>query len=103
MSSLTIRIPESKYNRLRSLAKARGMSVDRLMDELATSALTQYDTETRFEALAQRGSRKRGFALLDKLGRPSRRAVRQGGRDPVPGRRAGCRALMRTCNTGLSA
>jgi hypothetical protein len=45
------------------------MSINRLMDELATSALTQYDTETRFQALAQRGSRKRGLALLDKLDR----------------------------------
>jgi hypothetical protein len=69
MSTLTIRIPESKHNRLRSLAKARGMSINRLMDELATSALTQYDTETRFEALAQHGSKKRGLALLDKLDR----------------------------------
>jgi len=69
MSTLTIRIPEDKHDRLRSLAKARGMSINRLMDELATSALTQYDTETRFQALAQRGSRKRGLALLNKLDR----------------------------------
>jgi hypothetical protein len=67
MSTLTIRIPESKHDRLRSLAKARGMSINRLMDQLATSALTQYDTETRFQALARRGSRRRGLALLDKL------------------------------------
>jgi hypothetical protein len=45
------------------------MSINRLMDELATSALTQYDAENRFRALAQRGSRKRGLALLDKLDR----------------------------------
>jgi predicted transcriptional regulator len=69
MSTLTIRIPEDKHDRLRSLAKARGMSINRLMDELATSALTQYDAENRFRALAQRGSRKRGLALLDKLDR----------------------------------
>jgi hypothetical protein len=69
MNTLTIRIPESKHDRLRSLAKARGMSINRLMDELATSALTQYDTETRVRALAPRGSRKRGLALLDKLDR----------------------------------
>ena len=41
------------------ISKARGVSINRLMD-LATPALTQYDTETRFRALAQRGSRKRG-------------------------------------------
>jgi len=67
MFTLAIRIPESKHDRLRSLAKARGMSINRLMDELAASALKQYDTETHFRALAQRGSRKRGLALLDKL------------------------------------
>lgn len=69
MSTLTIRIPEGKHSRLRSLAKARGMSINRLMDESATAALTQYDTETHFKALAQRGSRKRALALLDKLDR----------------------------------
>lgn len=69
MSTLTIRIPEGKHARLRSLAKARGVSINRLIDELATSALTQYDAETRFRALAGRGSRKRGLALLDKLDR----------------------------------
>jgi len=69
MSTLTIRIPEDKHDRLRSLAKARGMSINRLMDELATLALTQHDTETRFRALAQHGSRKRGLALLDKVDR----------------------------------
>ena len=67
--TLTIRITESKHARLRSLAKARGISISRLMDELATSALTQYDTETRFRALSQRGGKKRGVALLDKLDR----------------------------------
>ena len=69
MSILTIRIPETKRARLRSLAKARGISMNRLIDELATSALTQYDTETTFRAMAARGSRKRGLALLDKLDR----------------------------------
>jgi hypothetical protein len=67
--TLTIRITESKHARLGILAKARGMSINRLIDELATSALTQFDTETRFEALAQCGSRKRGLALLDKVDR----------------------------------
>jgi hypothetical protein len=67
--TLTIRIPESKHARLRSLAKARGISINRLIDELAPSALTQHDTETRFRALAGRGSRKRGLTLLNKLDR----------------------------------
>ena len=63
MSTLIIRMPESKHSRL----QARGVSVNRLIDELATVALTEFDTETRFRALAARGSKKTGIAPLDKL------------------------------------
>ncbi len=69
MSTLTIRIPGGKHERLRNLAKARGISVNRLIDELATVALTEYDSETRFRAMAARGSKKEGLALLSKLDR----------------------------------
>ena len=33
MSVLTIRIPDGKHERLKCLAKARGISVNKLMDE----------------------------------------------------------------------
>jgi len=69
MSVLTIRIPQSKHERLKNLAKARGLSVNKLMEELSTIALVQHDAEVRFQALAARGSRKTGLALLDKLDR----------------------------------
>jgi len=69
MSTLTIRIPETKHNRLRRLAASRGVSLNKLIDEFATVALAQHDTETRFRALASRGSAKRGLKLLDKLDR----------------------------------
>ncbi len=69
MSTLTIRMPEDKHARLRSLAKAKGISVNKLVEELTTVALTQHDTEMRFRALAARGSKKTGLALLDKLDR----------------------------------
>jgi hypothetical protein len=39
------------------------------MEELSTIALAQHDAEVRFRALAARGSRKKGLALLDKLDR----------------------------------
>ena len=39
MSTLTTRIPESKHVRLRSLAKAKGVSLNRLIDEFAPSPL----------------------------------------------------------------
>jgi hypothetical protein len=51
------------------MAKARGVSINRLMDELATVALAEHDSELRFRALAARGSRQLGLALLDKLDR----------------------------------
>jgi hypothetical protein len=69
MSTLTIRIPEGKHERLRNLAKARGISVNRLIDELATVALTEFDSETRFRAMAARGSKEAGLALLSRLDR----------------------------------
>jgi len=69
MSKLTIRISESKHARLRNLAKAKGVSVNRLIDELVTAALAGYDGEVRFKAMAARGSRQTGLALLDKLDR----------------------------------
>jgi len=60
---------ESKHARLRHLAKAKGVSLNRLIDELATLALAEYDSEVRFHAMAARGSTKTGLALLDKLDR----------------------------------
>ncbi|MDP8982881.1 MAG: toxin-antitoxin system HicB family antitoxin [Acidobacteriota bacterium] len=69
MSVLTIRVPDGKHQRLKHLAKARGVSVNKLIDELSTVALAQHDAEMRFRALAERGSAKRGLRLLDKLDR----------------------------------
>jgi len=69
MSMLTIRLPESKHTRLRQLAQSRGISMNRLVNELATVALAQHDAETRFRLVAATGSAQRGLALLDKLDR----------------------------------
>ncbi len=67
MSTLTIRLPDDKHERLKALAKRRHMSVNKLIEELSTQALAEYDMENRFRVLAARGSRERGLALLDKL------------------------------------
>jgi hypothetical protein len=72
MSTLTIRLPDSKRDRLRSLAKSRGISMNRLVDELATVALVEHDAEVRFRALAQNGSAQRGLELLDRLDQASK-------------------------------
>jgi predicted DNA-binding protein len=67
MSVLTIRLPNEKHERLKALAKARGMSVNKLIEELSTIALAEFDAETRFRALAAQGDPKVEIAILDKL------------------------------------
>jgi hypothetical protein len=67
MSVLTVRLPEGKHKRLRQLARSRGVSVNKMIEELATVALAQFDAETRFRARAARGSVSRGLELLEKL------------------------------------
>jgi predicted DNA-binding protein len=69
MATMTIRIPDSKHQRLRLLAERTGVSVNKLVDEWASMALAQFDAETRFLNRAKRGNLKRGLALLDKLDR----------------------------------
>jgi predicted transcriptional regulator len=67
MSTLTIRIPDDKHDRLKQLAKYRRISVNKLIDELSTQAISEFDSETRFRALAARGDINEGLAVLDKL------------------------------------
>jgi hypothetical protein len=68
MSALTLRLPDDKHERLRALAQSRGTSVNRLLDEVTTLLLAEYDAETRFRLRAHRGAgkAKRGLSLLDK-------------------------------------
>jgi predicted transcriptional regulator len=67
MSTLTIRLPDDKHARLRQLAKHRDISVNKLVEELATISIAEFDAESRFRALAARGSASEGLAILDKL------------------------------------
>ena len=68
MSALTIRLPDDKYRRLKELSHRRHTSVNRLIDEMATLMLAEFDAETRFQLRAERGRGKaaRGIALLEK-------------------------------------
>lgn len=70
MSTLTIRLPDDKHLRLRKLAKHRAISVNKLIEELATLCIAEFDAETRFRTLAACGSAKKGIAVLDKLDVP---------------------------------
>ncbi len=69
MATLTVRIPDDTHARVKNLARHRGMSVNRLMEELSVIAVTQHDAEMRFRALAVRGSKEEGLAILEKLDR----------------------------------
>lgn len=69
MSTLTIRLPDDKHERLKALAKANAVSLNRLMDELATVALANHDARVRFEVRAARGQPERALALLDEVER----------------------------------
>jgi len=67
MGTLTIRIPDDKHNRLKALAQYRHVSVNKLVEELSTQALAEFDSEVRFRALAAKGNISKGLELLDKL------------------------------------
>jgi hypothetical protein len=43
------------------------VSVNKLIEELSTQALAEFDSEVRFRALAARGKIDKGLRLLDKL------------------------------------
>jgi hypothetical protein len=49
------------------LAAHRKISINKLMEELSTQALAEFDSEVRFRALALSGRAGRGLELLDKL------------------------------------
>jgi predicted transcriptional regulator len=67
MATLTIRMPDDKHSRLKQLAESRGISVNKLVEELSTIALTEFDAYNRFRLMAARGSVTEGLKLLDKL------------------------------------
>jgi hypothetical protein len=83
MTTLTIRIPDDTAARLRELARHRGISLNKLMEEFSATGLAEFDTETRFRLRAARGSATRGLALLDRLD------TRLGKKPPRRGRPAG--------------
>ncbi len=67
MATLTVRISDDKHSRLKALASHKHLSVNKLIEELSTQALAEFDRETRFRALAATDSIERGLELLDKL------------------------------------
>ncbi len=67
MSTLTVRLPDDKHARLKALAGHRKISLNKLIEEISTQAITEFDTEVRFRALAATGDTRKGLELLNKL------------------------------------
>lgn len=67
MGTLTIRLPDDKHTRLKELAQTRGVSVNKLIEELSTIALAEFDAYTRFKAMAATGNPEEGLRILAKL------------------------------------
>ena len=67
MRTLTIRLPDNTTDRLKSLARSRGLSVNKLVEEMSAQALAAWDTENRFRAMAVQGDVQQALAILDRL------------------------------------
>jgi len=67
MSTLTVRLPDQTATRLKELARRRGMSVNKLFEEMSVQAIAAFDVETRFRTLAARGNPEAALKVLDRL------------------------------------
>jgi predicted DNA-binding protein len=67
MSTLTIRLPDDTADRLKALARNRGQSLNKLMEEMSAQVLAAYDTENRFRVMAAQGNVQQALAILDRL------------------------------------
>jgi predicted transcriptional regulator len=67
MSTLTIRLPDETVQRLKSLAQSRGLSMNKLVEQLSAHALSAWDTENHFRAMAATGDVNEALAVLDRL------------------------------------
>jgi hypothetical protein len=52
---------------LKELAQSRGISINKLIKELSTIALAEFDAYTRFKIMAAKGNPNKGLKLLDRL------------------------------------
>ena len=69
MATLTIRLPDAQRDRLAAMAARRGVSLNKLMQELSVRALAEHDTDMRFRARAGQGDPARGLEVLAELDR----------------------------------
>ena len=68
MGALSFRLPDTKHQRLKELAKRKGVSINYLLEEATTLMLAEFDLKTQFEIRAScgQGNEQRGLVLLEK-------------------------------------
>ena len=71
-------LPDDTAERLKALARSRGLSMNKLVEELSAQALSAWDTENHFRALAATGDVQRALAVLDRLDADDRREPQHG-------------------------
>jgi predicted DNA-binding protein len=67
MTTLSIRLPDDMAERLKTIAKQRGISLNKLMFELSTQVLAEEEAKQRFLAVQLCNNPKQAFQLLDEL------------------------------------
>ena len=67
MSTLTIRLPDDTAHRLKSMAQSRGLSMNKLVEQLSAHALAAWDTENHFRAVAATGDVRKALTVLERL------------------------------------
>lgn len=67
MTTLTIRLPDDTAERLKLLVKSRGLSTNKLVEEMSARALAAWDTENHFRVMAATGDVAQALAILDRL------------------------------------
>jgi len=67
MSTLTIRLPDPTASRLKQVAHSRGLSMNKLIEEMSTQAIAAFDAEARFRAMAAQADPAAALKILERL------------------------------------
>jgi predicted DNA binding CopG/RHH family protein len=62
ISFITLRLPEQRHQRLKAMAQSRGISLNKLFEQLTAQALTENDIEIRYRRMAAIGSAERAYS-----------------------------------------
>ena len=67
MSTISVRIPDSIYKRIKSLAKEEHLSINQFINSAVSEKLSAYQTEAYLDERAARGDRGKFQKVLGKV------------------------------------